>query len=558
MTSTTRAVILALTVLMFTNVSVAEIYRTYPSSPLKLSAGFDPLRPTKLFPPCIESDGVDPTPAAAPANQTRYSSELITKQDDLFKKLQIDANLAARYAFVSASASISFSEEATFHSDDVVWVVKAFADYSDETLKNPRLNTDAKRLVGSPDDFRKRCGTEWVGQQHKMAQVAAVFSFHNVSDSLKRKMSASFAGDVSTMSGGGSISVNVKSIFAEATQSGRVTLNIVVVGGDGISDTGPFILKDDNLETVRQNLSKLVSKITIQNAAISSVTTGDFTSFYPQAQTSPNADPKMQELYFTYLDYASRYHRLGEILRGIDEAYAYLTDDQVNTLRAAYNSYATAVEQVFTEGSKCVKGQPCMALAPIVTRFDWPLNPEPNCTRWRHGLCYRCEIIANFQNKPAGSRYPVGCTHMPPNTTATADFVGYVVVDQGIPDNKIWNAIVTVELLAPTDQGGNALCSQPPRDSNCATHVGNYRGSPVFKYAWTEFRMSRKAPSGNGNPTWDIFIQECHTGPNINALCDTVPPGQSAVPNGLPSAVLAANVTIHVEPELSPTEIKPR
>src|ERR1700729_4071568 len=85
-----------------------EVYRAHPSSPLKLEGGFDPLRPTSLLAPCLDSDGVDPKAASGGA-ATKYSSVIVTTQDDLYKSLNVDATLSARYTFFSASAKMSFS-----------------------------------------------------------------------------------------------------------------------------------------------------------------------------------------------------------------------------------------------------------------------------------------------------------------------------------------------------------------------------------------------------------------------------------------------------------------
>src|SRR5215472_6531339 len=92
----------------------ADIYKYHPSTTLHLGGGFDPSHPSLAFPPCLEWSTVV---AENGSSTSRFDSQLLTDTQDLYQSLQVDAILAARYLFLSATASFHLKDESAFHSD---------------------------------------------------------------------------------------------------------------------------------------------------------------------------------------------------------------------------------------------------------------------------------------------------------------------------------------------------------------------------------------------------------------------------------------------------------
>jgi hypothetical protein len=84
--------------------------------------------------------------------------------------------------------------------------------------------------------FPSTCGTEFVYQERRIAQVVAVYSMHNLSESRKTKIAAALSGSASiTNDIGGDSSAHMNSMLNKAEQSSRININIYSIGGDGIS-----------------------------------------------------------------------------------------------------------------------------------------------------------------------------------------------------------------------------------------------------------------------------------------------------------------------------------
>src|SRR6266446_4837725 len=148
------------------------VYQYFPSSPLHLSGGFDPVNPFELMLPCINYDSIKNVDTTG-ATKTRFTLSLIKSRQDLYHDLQVSSSLSANYLFFSAGGGFDLEDQSAFHADSLTWIVLAGSDYGRFILENARLNPEAQRMVDNfeYDSFAKRCGSEVVLEERRGALI---------------------------------------------------------------------------------------------------------------------------------------------------------------------------------------------------------------------------------------------------------------------------------------------------------------------------------------------------------------------------------------------------
>jgi hypothetical protein len=138
--------------------ALAADYQYHPTRNLHLTGGFDPDDPSNPPLPCVDGGGIVP----GNPRETKYDSMLVTDSKSLYRAFNVDAALSARYLFISATDTFHLSDESALNEDSLSWVLRASQTYEADTLTNPTLNSEAKKLLPTPqnpssDAFYKRC-----------------------------------------------------------------------------------------------------------------------------------------------------------------------------------------------------------------------------------------------------------------------------------------------------------------------------------------------------------------------------------------------------------------
>jgi len=333
----------------------AEVYQYHPKSPLRIGGGFDPLRPDRAFPDCLES--ADPVKLSAGPPETVFDSSLVKTRKELYHHLQIDASLSASYGLFSASASFSLDEEYSFSESDVLWVVKATTDYGRYALRSPRLTADAQRLARDPVAFAQHCGREYVSQERRLVHAVAIYHFHNLSESERRHVQASLSASygAGAFSVGGSMNLNeitsaLKSIY-------QVNVSVYAIGGEGITKLKDLTEKDD-LSEVRSILKSYVEGLTIDRATPVEFLTSSWQSL------GVNLLPPvmhfrriaLSEYYFMFRHTQTRLEEFGERMRVLTSSpQTQATAQQVSVFLQQYASLAGRLKLIQDRALMCLR-----------------------------------------------------------------------------------------------------------------------------------------------------------------------------------------------------------
>ncbi len=529
----------------------AENYQYHPVSPMKLGWGFSLLNPTEAIPSCLDlTQGADrPDAGSSP----QLSSSLVTSQEDMYRKLNIDANLSAHYMFANVSANFSMEQEVSFHSDDTTWMMKAYANFGKRSLKLPvTLTADAKALAALPNKskFYDRCGEEYAIQEERASQIVAIFTAHHLDKSLKQKIETSVSGGYSMGAGGVDLSASYRDALNQASKASTVNLTVYAFGGKGVTALASLVVTGDNLDSVRQKLSDYVGTLTYDNSIPISFTTGHYSRLIGDAKRSVfGTPPGLVSEYFAYLDTFKKATQLHQIIHAEDAEYAYLTDAQLGALTALANRYQLAAQALFNKGVSCLaaNGQNSTACNPPQDNLDrivWPTVPDEHCTAWVRGECMACSFVISFMNAKPPSTTSVECTHMRNGVVAEAQFNGYVTASHDHPDNKIWNVIDYILLSRKgedcrTETGNEDVCFD-----------GHISGGNALLYTWKPLHVSRSELIENNVGHWQLTLTKCQVSVADNQACDTAPPGLGSPfinGGGFPQPPTPAIITVGVK-----------
>lgn len=361
----------------------AELYKYYPSSALSLGAGFDPASPYITFLPCIDFDSainVDTSGAA----RTDYAVDIVKSRSDLFNYLNISSSISANYTFFSADASFSLEDSAAFHSDSLVWIVRASTNFGRYRMSNPHLKPEAAAFIAAKDydAFRQRCGPDYIGQESRGVLVAAIYSITNLSSDLKTRLTASLQASMSDGLFSTDLKSKYESFFHAATSVSTLKVQFVAVGGGGIRLLDSLIGTSgdtSDLSTMQTTLQRYLRSFDASNAVPVEFLSGSMTQFGWRGQdpSTLERDRVLSELYDAFVQIRSEISRLREIVATSDVRYSFLSPQKTEILLNQLTERQEAARLLYTVAQECRVNEHSdkCKVPPPLTVINWPLNP---------------------------------------------------------------------------------------------------------------------------------------------------------------------------------------
>jgi hypothetical protein len=531
-----------------------ENYQYYPGTALGLGKGFRKLTPTQDFPTCLNLSPSNITPNDT-VGTFIFHMDLVDDRKSLYDTLHLDAHLAAHAVAGSANFDTTFDKETSLSSEDLTWVLYAYQEYGGDEL-SPELNVAASAYKKDASNLVARCGDEYVQTVQKAAEIAMVFTLHNVSQTDKKTLTAHFDGGASWGSGGVEFSLNSKQFLSSAMKHGEVHMHAYGFGGGGISKLGPdLVLNPDNFDAVKATIAKYIGEnmISTKAAPVRYITAYFRSLADPPVVINPvPTSPALISNYLTYRDLQSHVNQIEDILRGRNGEYAYLTDDQVSGYTQLRGHLTKQITDLYKLLGECSKQTDKCTFAEINTEeIIFPTNPEEHCKKWQKGVCYRCEFPVSFFSANSPNTFKFTCTHLPAKSAVLIGFDGYITITHGFTDNKVWNAWLSAYLGGIDGEcpGGAVQRFQYDcTDARVSSGLGSNNPQAVsMNFFWKFFQLrGTHAPADNTSATGSLILAHCQTGP-YPATCDSVPPGtgtdEPGVENrGFPPAPAPASV----------------
>jgi hypothetical protein len=360
----------------------ATVYGFHPSSTLHLGAGFDPNSPDRGYLPCIDYDGAEHLENDNSAGRTEFVLTVVHNRKELYQHLHIDANISARSFFASGSASFSLDTQYTFGSNDLVWILKASSDYGRWVMRNPRLNREAYKLRRQVSAFRERCGSEFVAQERRIAEVTAVYEVHDLTESQQSSLNAAISGQATLGAMSGNLDASYSQFLKSAEEAHKLTVDIYGAGGQGVTLLAPIASMYD-LPTVSTTLKTYIEHMPASQATPVEFVTGSSRSFGVAVELFFVAyqNEVLSELYFSYLDNDDKLKRLGDLIRRRYGSRSVPTPVESTNYAKSYQDIGKSLKDINDAGKACLKNEKDCSLVPLhEISIQWP-DPQYE-TRW--------------------------------------------------------------------------------------------------------------------------------------------------------------------------------
>lgn len=283
----------------------------------------------------------------------------------------MDANLSASGFFGSGSASFSLDEKYHFESDDDYFTLRAYSDYGRFSIGKAHLTPEAEALQNDPDAFRERCGTEFVEQERRSAQLVAVYSFQHLSQYQEKRIAAALSASFAGVTLGGHYDETNKS----SDEQVHLSVDIYAIGGGGIKLLAS-VATTTGLDKLRDILQKYLDQLGPEQAAPMQFTTGSWESFgvdVPLEQMEIR-NAVLPELYFSYRENEVNFHRLGDLIRNASRPNSKLAPADLSKYQNDYLQISLIMQDLLNTARSCLQDvNLCTPTqAPRIYKVEWP------------------------------------------------------------------------------------------------------------------------------------------------------------------------------------------
>jgi hypothetical protein len=210
---------------------------------------------------------------------------------------------------MGGDAKFNFDENYTFASDTVTWMIRGYTKLGRLIARDLEIEPRAKALIdaGEFEQFAETYGTEMVLEEHRGAQIVALFSLRNISEQQKSRLETSFEGSYGWGFFKAEAQASYREFISGATRAGALSVEVFALGGEGISKLARALDPATDLNTISKLLVEYCANFTFKNGTTFEYYTGSVKSFRWRGHSWETAyrDTFMGELYFIYKDAAA-------------------------------------------------------------------------------------------------------------------------------------------------------------------------------------------------------------------------------------------------------------
>lgn len=344
----------------------ASVLQYYPDSPAYIGGNFDPSNLTQAYAPCLKPSGYhsldwyqDSSAAGGvvsaktpTAISTNFFIKSIRSRKDLYDVLNVSASVSGSYGFFSGSAAFGLEKETNYEEDTFSWVIYGYSNYGRFVLDNIELNETANTVSTNPIAFRTRCGTDYVQEEIRAVEAAAVFKIHNLTQAQKSVLTASLSARFNSglFSAGGS--ANYQHFLQTAAQYGEIEVSFYAFGGPGITALAPIATHYDDQAIVLGTFQNYFANLTVQHSVPVSYVTASVQSLAGRPDIMTDYYSKyIGDLYLVYEELGAERDRLKNLLRNASDFS--LDDSKQTQVSAEISNISAIMGKIYTSASKC-------------------------------------------------------------------------------------------------------------------------------------------------------------------------------------------------------------
>ncbi len=211
------------------------------------------------------------------------SRSTVSSFESLFEATGFDISLAARFASVSGSASLSTQLERAYAKNSFIYTIsyKQVFDWSE--LKDRSLKSEAQELLtsGKSVEFLARYGDHFVSRVQRGNALTVSFIVDNVKQSSRESLSVALDLAYQGLGDSASLSAKFKSLAEKLSVGSSLRVEFTKIGSAKLR--AGTLLTSGNIEKVAQEISQCISQMSIQTAGI----VGLELTPYPELSSAP-------------------------------------------------------------------------------------------------------------------------------------------------------------------------------------------------------------------------------------------------------------------------------
>ncbi len=161
-------------------------------------------------------------------------------------------------------------------SNSIYFVVKAETSHGRLKLKNTKLKSEFQKLLddGEFSDFTTKCGTHYVRFETRKSSVYAIISISNIEKEIKNQIISKYSASANVKASGfgsveGNTKVDIDNLFKEISKHGRVEINYLAHGSQGIKSFSPVVSSSSSykINEILKNLSTALNDFDKERSA---------------------------------------------------------------------------------------------------------------------------------------------------------------------------------------------------------------------------------------------------------------------------------------------------
>jgi hypothetical protein len=312
-------------------------FRYEQQSPVFLGASIDIRNPTETKRNCLVSLDADWIEAGAGVGgslggvtRISVSGQYTDDYREIFKQLNVNA-------FFKGSMSVakigSFGGEGKLDLDysfsgnyaDLAYILTADYDFGQRRLKGAQLAPQYAKLIEEKkfDEFIAQCGTHYAVSERRASSASIVINISNLSESIKRRLKASYSGSAKLVTNAADISagLSVEAQYNTAQKYGRATLDFRAVGGDSTKAASLAAATQSNdINAALTAMQTYMTGIDRNTAVPVQYELVSFELFGLQYQTNPEQQRFVEIGYLSGVKYQSQINAIRERLKQVMDA----------------------------------------------------------------------------------------------------------------------------------------------------------------------------------------------------------------------------------------------
>ncbi len=216
---------------------------------MDLGSGFDSLRGTIIAGnPCLEDFEIKDRVSR---EEVTFAITDIKDSGEMKEAMNIELEGTIGFSIFEFSIGGDIEVEEEFDNKNIYYLITLNYEKDDYSIKEPKLSEEATKLFANQDlyeEFRQKCGDQYIETVTTGSQMVALIEIHNKSAYERSKIEVNASTFIGKKVAGASLGVDISGSFLREVENishdRKVTIKVIA---QGIEDSVPFTISPEQL-----------------------------------------------------------------------------------------------------------------------------------------------------------------------------------------------------------------------------------------------------------------------------------------------------------------------